>query len=88
VGVVSLKGNMADEVEMISVTIHPNKVLQHIAQQIDEEMELPTGDIAGPPPCSQRLAARAVIALSDFGLLDGSYYNVVRAAREELKNGQ
>lgn len=70
--------------ETIDVTITPKQILDHVAQKINNAMELPPGDIAGPPPAAEHLAAVAIDALGDFGLLDGSYFAVVKHAREIL----
>ena len=70
--------------ETINVTIAPKQVIEHVALKLNNAMELPLGDIAGPQPSAEHLAAVAIDALADFGLLDGSYFAVVKHAREVL----
>ena len=67
--------------DTINVTMTPSKVIEYVAQRIEKVIEPPFGDVAGPPPSSEHLAAIAIDALSDFGLLDGSYFAVVQEAR-------
>lgn len=62
------------EIGTINMDIHPMEIIKFVSLKLSEEMRIL--DIRNP----QILTALVISQLGEWGLLDGSYYNMVKQA--------
>lgn len=64
----------------ISLNLRPSDIFDEMVEAIHSSQELPPGAVAGDPR-PDKAAQAAILVLAKYGLLDGSYFAIVKYVR-------